>query len=783
MASGSATVLWGLLEWGTGGLGPFKIDAIIQAVDADAETWKYLKYFCQAVEEGQITTCPTVKLIGVNTLDAAVKQGKWIYRLTLLLGGMIKLVMPRSVFEELIEDESVAEKFEEYYEACKPVLQTPTGKEFSSFKTLVKVEKADVLGTYKPALPEIRNLHRFSKAALDKLVKDKGQKDKPLTLVLYSMFDHNGAFNRDYATETVILNDNVRVFVVEGMDVSRVQGLTAGGLTKLATEHGMDGKITQVLVAGHGGSTSIEMAGAGTTIAVTTDQKTKQKKQVVYGEGQAPLTFQKPQGPKGFYEDKDYDRFWTDFFDALVKNMEMKGGLNPKILLDACLTNSNEVDPQKLKEYLASDHSIDINAIDPTKKENHDKIRAGIDQYIKKYGSLATVLGAKTAGKATVMGANASVTASSTKNIRDTGELELMGTKDQYVGASKLQYVEFGKEPVGAMRAVIESWASDETTCAEAMDRRVKQVVAPGEYDDFIIQLLYGTVRSQYWNNILAGNAFSETAHVLHGLMMGGDHCRVEHLKDPMIAKHRDAFYLLIAGFTTNQFTKLVLYQDWQRYDPSKRDAFVTHLGRLAFNIDNVDKYLDLPEIEGGLTEILKLAQDPVGPQYRGGIILGLAGVLGKTVYKPCKDHLLSILPLDQKLPPAVTDELMGTSPDTVRKALGLPVEVVAKSSSSDPSAAPTVGNNVLTRPGKTNRAFVAPMRPERRKMTKSSLFDWAKLTRFPDDNSEVIEKFYNEAEFTVIGEVKDRKSSASKGWYMIQQPDLTVAYMRTKYF
>ena len=201
--------------------------------------------------------------------------------------------------------------------------------------------------------------------------------------------------------------------------------------------------------------------------------------------------------------------------------MEMKGGLNPKILLDACLTNSNEVDPQKLKEYLASDHSIDINAIDPTKKENHDKIRAGIDQYIKKYGSLATVLGAKTAGKATVMGANASVTASSTKNIRDTGELELMGTKDQYVGASKLQYVEFGKEPVGAMRAVIESWASDETTCAEAMDRRVKQVVAPGEYDDFIIQLLYGTVRSQYWNNILAGNAFSETAHVLHGLMMG----------------------------------------------------------------------------------------------------------------------------------------------------------------------------------------------------------------------------------------------------------------------
>ncbi len=196
-------VLWGLLEWGTGGLGPFKIDAIIQAVDADAETWKYLKYFCQAVEEGQITTCPTVKLIGVNALDAAVKQGKWIYRLTLLLGGMIKLVMPRSVFEELIEDESVAEKFEEYYEACKPVLQTPTGKEFSSFKTLVKVEKADVLGTYKPALPEIRNLHRFSKAALDKLVKDKGQKDKPLTLVLYSMFDHNGAFNRDYATETV----------------------------------------------------------------------------------------------------------------------------------------------------------------------------------------------------------------------------------------------------------------------------------------------------------------------------------------------------------------------------------------------------------------------------------------------------------------------------------------------------------------------------------------------------------------------------------------------------
>ena len=314
--------------------------------------------------------------------------------------------------------------------------------------------------------------------------------------------------------ETVILNDNIRVFRSRGN--GRLEG--PGPDRGRAHETGHRARNGRQDHPGpRGGARRVDQHRDGRRWYHDRSEP-KTKKQLVYGEGQAPLTFQKPQGPKGFYEDKDYDRFWTDFFDALVKNMEMKGGLNPKILLDACLTNSNEVDPQKLKEYLASDHSIDINAIDPTKKENHDKIRAGIDQYIKKYGSLATVLGAKTAGKATVMGANASVTASSTKNIRDTGELELMGTKDQYVGASKLQYVEFGKEPVGAMRAVIESWASDETTCAEAMDRRVKQVVAPGEYDDFIIQLLYGTVRSQYWNNILAGNAFSETAHVLHGL-------------------------------------------------------------------------------------------------------------------------------------------------------------------------------------------------------------------------------------------------------------------------
>ena len=44
--------------------------------------------------------------------------------------------------------------------------------------------------------------------------------------------------------------------------------------------------------------------------------------------------------------------FWTKFFEALLSNMEMKGGLKPTILLRACLTASNEVDTAKLKEEL-----------------------------------------------------------------------------------------------------------------------------------------------------------------------------------------------------------------------------------------------------------------------------------------------------------------------------------------------------------------------------------------------------------------------------------------------
>ena len=94
-------------------------------------------------------------------------------------------------------------------------------------------------------------------------MSDLSTAGKPLTLVFQSLHDHNGAFIRHAHVNKVIQNSNLRVFALEGQSESQLKTLGDTGIQSLATTYGLDGKVTQVLFAGHGDATSMQMGGSG----------------------------------------------------------------------------------------------------------------------------------------------------------------------------------------------------------------------------------------------------------------------------------------------------------------------------------------------------------------------------------------------------------------------------------------------------------------------------------------------------------------------------------------
>lgn len=763
--------MWDIIDWGVSGLAEIKVDDILKESDKDPKTMTYIKQYCEALD-GTLGGSPTVQLEAVDTLAEAKKEGEWVGKLTTAMGGqMVKLVVPRTSFLNLIQTPSVAEKFITYYNTRHPIMQTPDGMGVNSFVNLVRDEGAD-LAAYD-SLPEIRNLHKFYKSSLDKLKEDKGKKDKPLTLILYSVYDHNGAFHRHAQVKKVIENTNTRVFLMEDLSLENLKNLTKTQLGTVAAAHGMGGKITQVMLAGHGNSDNMELGGSGTKVAK--DKETGQDKVVP----EAPLD---ELGLPVYFGAKVLDDFWTDFFNALFSNMATKGGLQPKILLRACLTNSNQINVDKLKKLLKDEDGLDVddNRVDPKSPENQTKIKEGIKKYLDKYGSLATVLGEKAKLHGVkVLGANASISAASTGSIREaTGELDIVALSDPKVASPKIEYVRHGKEPVGAIKAVIESWARDEDACFAQMQERLDNDL-PDEPDEFIIQLIYSTFLSSYKNDILGANAFVESAGVLHGVGQAGAECRAGKLNaDPMIQKHKAAFYDALVGLPVEDKAILVIHQDWMQNNPSKRGKFAARLSDGTFNRNNVVDFLDFKLLDTHIPEIFKLPGNE-----RGKILLALIGLI-KEERKDCKDYLLSLV-VDEKLPKEVKDELRGYSEDDLRESLDLPVEVEQTAPLDLDPMGPKpdkVENVVMVNGVKSDKYYVEPMRSQTMKMTKSTVTDWAKLRKAPDDNSEELSNYYRNKDFIVVGEVKTTKGVAT-GWYMLRQDNGTVGYMRKKYF
>src|SRR5262249_37638263 len=160
-----------------------------------------------------------------------------------------------------------------------------------------------------------------------------------------------------------------------------------------------DGKVDEIMIAGHGNAKSMQLAGKTKDGEVTSQQRVKAN-------------------------DPDSEKFLNEILAHMEKTP------NARQVLNACLTNSNKVS---------------IGTLDPDPKKAAAQVKAAITAD----PSLATWMRGKAAGQVEVRGSNASF-----GQVEMTDALGRMDIRDMRPGGDKeltnpdkLKYAEFGIEP------------------------------------------------------------------------------------------------------------------------------------------------------------------------------------------------------------------------------------------------------------------------------------------------------------------------------------------------
>ncbi len=290
----------------------------------------------------------------------------------------------------------------------------------------------------------VQNFHRFDPGVLQILETNAGDtsRKKPLTLIMYTSHDDQGSFVRKDSLPAVVSDTNCLTILIEGMgSLSNY----ADASTFAAKEYGRDGKISQVLICGHGSSKEV---------ALSDDP---QGRLSVKGNNKKP-TLQFFEHLIGLmYTNKVYSGFGSDVVSFFTKT--------PKTTA-----------VQRLSRIVFS--ACEVNAVVlPENSEEIDKA-GGLEDFFKKNKNLVQtfidVVGEGEHAYPKIMGANASIRAKGQTLIKGSGELDLVSNEDPSLTASKLEYVEKGTMVDGVIRAFVYCLSLNKKATVEAVEKRLK---------------------------------------------------------------------------------------------------------------------------------------------------------------------------------------------------------------------------------------------------------------------------------------------------------------------
>lgn len=606
--------------------GKFYVDDISGLSDEELTS---LRAYSEAVKSQQ-----PFPLQVLDLPDDATFAGEQLRQLLGHFGKpLLTTAMNEEAFTNLVrlygDHDSLVEDVIEYRQSAtlKPYFEAESGEDFEAYVKLRDDDKKDPLDYDGSNLKQkIRNFHRFEGQTLEKLKQNYEDKSKsrPLTLILQSAVDHNGAFIRSAATNKVVTNANIHTLLVEGGETLEAY---RDWIPTLAAEYGQAGKIDQVLLSGHGSMRSMQMAGTP--------------------EEQEDVDLDKPESVQFFQTLLDH--LAPDLHQVLESEPL---NLHRRVVFNACLTNTNYVPFTNL-----------------TDKE-FDEAAEAVREYIAENPTLTEYVNSriKERGlKASAEGANA-VTRASGLIDEETGRLGLSSQDDTHLVADKLEYVAFGKEPVGVFRAAVECLADEKSGVREAClkDMETRALGEGGDWRNTFVKAGFALVlRQEPKDHLWLLSYLSTKADNIEAVIR--EHtARVAQVS--FLGMFGDKAIPFFQAFKTSSTWRLdrfslCMLQVWMRVQDEQtvRDEFLLILDK--HNCAWLRPVVDIPELEKHSMEKLL-----TGPQSTARLKLALLGVLAPNPNERAKQYLLSLLEARDTFDPAlrVDDALGGLSTSTL---------------------------------------------------------------------------------------------------------------------
>ena len=519
-------------------------------------------------------TDPDTKISRVKELGAAM-----VDLATFVPGAVLQVVVTQAGLRKLT-DEKLVDELRKYYADFTPTIENP--EELKPLLTLLrgKVAKFNALKDW------VHDLHHLTPATRLQLVKNvtDTSRKRPVMLILMSGLDWNAAFLQADNLEAAVKNPKNLALVLQG---SKSLADATARVNKTADDYGqiptgsVKGRLGQVVIAGHGQSTTVEQATPGTG-ATTTDDKTV-----------------------GYTQ--------TDIHPS-------KPGDDSELLIDAILTRMDPADARVVfAGCLVGSHDIP----ETPDLANHAKAAAEINAAITADPNLRDLVEKRMAALAVtgkVEAANASTTFGAF-NLDSKGKARLSLIWDPNVGGPKAKYVRTGAEPEGALRAALETWADPALGPAWTTNEMRKHVNEKKSSKEWWQSL---TVTAYRIALPAAGDVdpaiLANLAHRAEAWLLAGwpDSASVDRIVASVTAAEAPILYpvmLKSSDHPPSAFPHLpiVVQEAWMAVDAAHEANFMTAIGKTSLERTELAKHLSDAVVDPHLPSVL-VAANPAKP-------------------------------------------------------------------------------------------------------------------------------------------------------------------------
>ncbi|WP_436486466.1 eCIS core domain-containing protein [Chitinophaga sp. ARDCPP14] len=584
-------------------------------------------------------------VIILNTTPPVARRmalGKTMLELEKLIGGK---VLHETVSElQLIDVEArpvLLTNLKDYWKDFQPHLQrgySPgAGARGAEFQKMINMFTALSPSVYSDLKGRIRNLHRFSTLALNKLVANYGNRLKlfPLHLIIHTGIDASAFQDAAPKFEDVIINSPNLVLMLEGQN--SIADIIKE-VPKIAATYGKGSQIAQVIIAGHGSPHSLELAGTSLPNVV--------KGRVDYNSESLDIS-------------KPLEKLKTKaLLDVLINNLDPA---TARIVFAGCLVGAHPVPTGTAAANVAPYLAANPNVVEYTQQR-------------------AAALGKPVQ----VEGARASVGLSAT-TLRDpvSNDLHIDYPFDPQAFGTAAAYLAVGREPEGVMRAAVEVAAANAATATVLLNNRMG-IATTSWWDECVVAFVKVALKGLGPNPVSLAKLL-ELAQVAQFPFLAGFGTKygisVAHFKGwindrlAFAAEIYDEMLktpsMMAAADTEKRIGRFLMEQAWLNFDPARAGAFVTFLEGVPSDfVRHMEVHLDVAIIKPSDATLFA----PAAPHTSGRIRLALAWLHNEPANAFVKAFFrneISNTATGPKLSALVTAELAGRQPDEILGPLG----------------------------------------------------------------------------------------------------------------